>query len=293
MRVHHLNCGTFCPITGPGIIKRIPLIEKYATLVCHVLLIETDNDGLILVDTGLGVKDVTKTERPLSNLFSKSFLKPILDIKYTALHQVIELGFNPRDVKHIIATHLDYDHVGGLADFPWATVHLLENEYFEAFEKGSLKDNPSFENLKSKTRYLAEQFSHGVNFEVHQMSGEKWNGFDSVGQIKGLPPEILLIPLPGHTKGHTGVSIQTSSSNYLFVGDAYLSRSQLLRKKTPTYVNLYNKLFQTDMNLFEENLERLSQLQEHGGEKPGKIEIFCSHDRTEFECMCHGNHLDS
>lgn len=37
MKVHHLNCGTMRPPGTP-------------TLVCHVLLVETDN-GLVLVDT--------------------------------------------------------------------------------------------------------------------------------------------------------------------------------------------------------------------------------------------------
>ena len=37
MKVHHLNCGTMNMPTAP--------------MVCHVLLIETDN-GLVLVDSG-------------------------------------------------------------------------------------------------------------------------------------------------------------------------------------------------------------------------------------------------
>ena len=57
MRVHHLNCGTLCPhgrrlLAGEG-----GLLEP-ATVVCHCLLIETD-DGLVLVDTGFGVEDLS------------------------------------------------------------------------------------------------------------------------------------------------------------------------------------------------------------------------------------------
>jgi glyoxylase-like metal-dependent hydrolase (beta-lactamase superfamily II) len=37
-------------------------------------------------------------------------------------HQVQRLGFDPRDVRHIVLTHLDFDHAGGLDDFPHATV---------------------------------------------------------------------------------------------------------------------------------------------------------------------------
>jgi hypothetical protein len=42
VKVHHLNCGTMNMPTAP--------------LVCHVLLIETDN-GLVLVDSGFGSHD--------------------------------------------------------------------------------------------------------------------------------------------------------------------------------------------------------------------------------------------
>lgn len=42
--------------------------------------------------------------------------------------------YDPRDVKHIVLTHLDFDHAGGLDDFPWATVHMMrvERDYAEA-----------------------------------------------------------------------------------------------------------------------------------------------------------------
>ena len=58
MRVHHLNCGTDCPIGGALYdgCSSGPL----AHLVCHCLLIETDASGLVLVDTGYGLRDVQR-----------------------------------------------------------------------------------------------------------------------------------------------------------------------------------------------------------------------------------------
>jgi glyoxylase-like metal-dependent hydrolase (beta-lactamase superfamily II) len=44
------------------------------------------------------------------------------------LEQVKQLGFSPRDVRHIVLTHLDSDHAGGLENFPEAHVHVLEAE---------------------------------------------------------------------------------------------------------------------------------------------------------------------
>ena len=52
MKIHHLNCGSVAMIeatyAGP----------PPAHAVNHCLLIETDSDGLVLAETGLGLDDV-------------------------------------------------------------------------------------------------------------------------------------------------------------------------------------------------------------------------------------------
>ncbi|WP_157871168.1 MBL fold metallo-hydrolase, partial [Streptomyces aurantiacus] len=48
----------------------------------------------------------------------RDVLRPALDLRETALHQIRQLGFRAEDVTHIVVTHFDADHVGGLADFP-------------------------------------------------------------------------------------------------------------------------------------------------------------------------------
>ncbi len=128
MRVHHLNCGCMCPVGGPLMdgFSRGPT----ATLICHCLLVETDQ-GLVLVDTGFGVRDVTRPYQRISPLFIH--LNRIqFDRRATALHQVEALGFSRRDVRHIVLTHLDFDHAGGLEDFPDATVHVMGVELDQA-----------------------------------------------------------------------------------------------------------------------------------------------------------------
>ena len=56
MRIHHLSCGTDCPLGGALFDGRSRGLT--GRLVCHCLLIETDRDGLVLVDTGYGLRDV-------------------------------------------------------------------------------------------------------------------------------------------------------------------------------------------------------------------------------------------
>lgn len=103
MRIHHLNCGCMCPFGGSlfdGISRGLT-----ARLVCHCLLVETQV-GLVLIDTGFGLGDIEAPYSRLSPLFIQ--VNGIqFDRKYTALHQIGQLGFEANDVRHIVLTHLD------------------------------------------------------------------------------------------------------------------------------------------------------------------------------------------
>jgi glyoxylase-like metal-dependent hydrolase (beta-lactamase superfamily II) len=139
--IHHLSCGTMCPrggrlLGGEG----GPLAQ--ARFVCHCLLIE-GADGLVLVDTGFGLDDVRRP-RQLGLVFN-AVLRPRPAAAETAIAQLRERGFDPHDVRHIITTHLDLDHAGGLPDFPDAEVHLLGRELEAAL-------HPS---LHDRSRYVA------------------------------------------------------------------------------------------------------------------------------------------
>jgi hypothetical protein len=80
MTIHHLNCGTMHPY--------FPRLR----LLVYCLLVETD-DGLILVDTGLGLGDCTQPSS-LMRLFMALMRNP-RDEEETAVRQVAAMGFDP------------------------------------------------------------------------------------------------------------------------------------------------------------------------------------------------------
>jgi glyoxylase-like metal-dependent hydrolase (beta-lactamase superfamily II) len=260
LRVHHLDCATLCTaapglVVGPG----------HAGMVCHCLLVETDA-GLVLVDTGLGTEDVRDPTR--LGVGFRVLARPRLDPEQTALRQVERLGFRAEDVRHIVLTHLDFDHAGGLADFPWATVHVTAQEHEAATRAASFVE---------KQRYFARQWVHAPRFELYRTEGARWCGFEAVAALRGLPPEILLVPLFGHTRGHAGVAVHATDGWLLHAGDAYFHRATVEGGAVPRVVALLERVIQMDGPARVANQARLYTLA-----RSGEARVFCAHDPAEL-----------
>lgn len=266
MRVHHLNCGTMHPpfrrlVNGTG------GLFQPATMVCHCLLVESEA-GLVLIDSGMGTADVADPAGALGKQFVR-LTRPVADADETAIAQVKRLGFQPRDVRHIILTHLDLDHAGGLGDFPEATVHV------HAAELRAASSGPP------QPRYRSHQWAHGPRWETYDATGEGWFGFEAVRELVGLPPEFLLVPLFGHTRGHTGVAVGTGHGWLLHAGDAYFHHSDTdpVNPKGTVFLNYYQKRAQVDGPARLANRDRLRRLRaDHGDE----VEVVCAHDPAEL-----------
>jgi glyoxylase-like metal-dependent hydrolase (beta-lactamase superfamily II) len=269
MKIHHLNCGSLCPLSHPLLNRAMPQLDRF-NLVCHCLLIESPS-GLILVDTGMGLEDVKNHERYISNFRFKQLARPKLDLEETAFMQITRMGFNPKDVKHIIATHFDSDHIGGLADFPWAKVHLLKDEWEAA-------QNPK--GLREKARYNKIRWEQNRDIETYETQGDAWEGFKRVQNLKGIDPSIYLVSLPGHTKGHAGVLIE-KEANIFMAGDAFIQEVQLGEDKVPLPISLYGRMTNEDSHEAETTLKKLKVLKQT---KP-ELSIFCSHDFNQFQKM--------
>src|SRR4051794_10145512 len=218
MRIHHLNCISSCPLGGRLMDGRTPGVLTRGQLCCHCLAIET-NDGLVLVDTGFGLRDVANPRSRLSGFFL-ALLSPDFREELTAVRQIERLGFRAEDVRHIVLTHLDFDHAGGLDDFPQATVHMLQQERDYAILQKTWLDRQRFrpQQCSSKKRWKVYSSHH---------PGERWFGFECVRELDGLPPGILLVPLPGHTFGHAGIAISTPQHWLLQAGDAYFYHREM------------------------------------------------------------------
>jgi glyoxylase-like metal-dependent hydrolase (beta-lactamase superfamily II) len=153
-------------------------------------------------------------------------------------------------------------------------VHVLQAEADVAEDRRGM--------IQSR-RYRPEQWDEVRNWRFYNPGGEGWFGFDAVRDLDGLPPEILMIPLPGHTAGHAGVAIDTPDGWLLNAGDAYFHRHEMDPEPhcTPGLA-AYQRMMEMDRPTRLHNQERLRELANDGR---SDVRIFCSHDPVELEAL--------
>ena len=254
---------------------RTPSLLQRAELCCHCLLLET-SDGLTLVDTGYGLRDVHDPRSRLSGFFLR-LMEPDLREEMTAVRQIERLGFAAADVRHIVLTHLDFDHAGGLDDFPQARVHMLRAERDAAIAQHTWLD---------RQRYRPQQWQDRRRWQTHEApaEGEAWFGFTCVREIPGLPPDVLLVPLAGHTLGHAGVAVRADAGWLLLAGDAYFHHAEMQWDApwcTPG-LRAYQTMMEKDRRARLANQQRLRALRHDHGQS---VRLFCAHDNHEFETL--------
>jgi glyoxylase-like metal-dependent hydrolase (beta-lactamase superfamily II) len=270
MRVHHLNCGTMCPFSARLVNGEGSLLAP-ARMVCHCLLIESQG-GLVLVDTGIGLVDIAAPRQTLGPFFT-SVVRPRLDPNETAVRQVERLGFRIDDVRHVVMTHLDPDHSGGLPDFPTARVHVLTGEHEAAMRRSTMGD---------RSRYVPAHWAHRPDWALHSVDGERWMGFESVHALGGgVEPEVLLVPLLGHSSGHSGVAVRTDDGWILHCGDAYFFRGEISEPPhCPPGLKAFQQLTVADRAARRHNQERLRELKRT---RAAEVQLFSSHDGVELD----------
>jgi len=183
-------------------------------LVCHVLLVEADN-GLVLIDTGFGTKVCDDPGQRVGP--SRRIIRPVLDREEAAVNQVQRLGFHRDDVRHIVITHFDGDHIC-MSDFPDAQIHVTATEAFGAMRAPSRGE---------RIRFRPVLWAHGPTMVEHTADGEKWRGFAAAKALDEVSPGIVLISLPGHTRGHACVAVDAGHRWVLQCGDAFYLRGSI------------------------------------------------------------------
>jgi glyoxylase-like metal-dependent hydrolase (beta-lactamase superfamily II) len=184
------------------------------------LLIET-KQGIVIVDTGLGLHDFYNPGR-MVRFFQWDFgihNQP----DSAAVRQIVHLGYAPEEVRHIVMTHLHFDHAGGLQDYPHDQVHVHRREVEAVLHPRSWIE----------LAYDQADFAHQLAWALYDQPDADWLGLEAIRLPFSV--EMYLIPLFGHTRGHCGVAIQSQAGWFFQCGDAIPVNAQF--DITPGWLN--------------------------------------------------------
>jgi len=122
-------------------------------------------------------------------------------------------GYTPEEIDIVLITHLHSDHVGGLTTqdgkrvFPNADVYVAkaESDFWLSTEiaaKAPKDVQPFFQSARA----IAAPY----------IKAGKWHTFNG---SESIVDGMQLVPLPGHTPGHTGYEFSSKGQKILFCGD--------------------------------------------------------------------------
>ena len=162
-----------------------------------------DTDGLTVIDTGL-----PRSQKKI-------------------LAYVAGLGKQVQDVKRIIITHADFDHIGGLAALQLASG---ARTYASKIEADAIAKGKSSREIKA-TGFALRRLLFAILSPFVKATPIKVDETLAEGQTLPVLGGLRVIETPGHTPGH--VSLFAPSVGVLFCGDSMVSDDHGLQGSRP------------------------------------------------------------
>ena len=202
IRVYLLPLGYMWePKTGKDFEESIGDLDKnpLKRTISYAVLIRHPKAQWILFDTGICSEPQKNwTDYILENVPVQK--KPEHEMEY----QLKQIGITPMDIKHVITSHMHFDHIGNDRLFAKTAefyVNKKEAEYAYKLVMGS-----------------ADREKHGWFVREDVLLERK-----AVHFIKGdqeLFENVKTIELPGHTPGEMGLMVHLENKTLLFTSDA-------------------------------------------------------------------------
>jgi len=177
--------------------------------IAYVAILVKHERGTFLFDTGLGdrvdqqyARDMPVWKRPLLRYGAVD----------SARSQLERAGFGA--VERIVLSHGHWDHASGLVDFPEAEVWTTpgEREFLFAYR-------PPW-SLQRGAVMPSQIADPAIKWKLFEFIDGPYGGFEASLDLFG-DRSAVLVPLPGHTPGSTGLFLTTTSGRrVLFCGDA-------------------------------------------------------------------------
>jgi glyoxylase-like metal-dependent hydrolase (beta-lactamase superfamily II) len=175
----------------------LPNVHLIPDIIANPYLL-IDTDGLTVIDTGL----------PGSH---KKILRHMAD-----------LGYEPHDLKRILITHADFDHVGGLAALKASSGARI---FASPVEAQAVMEGHASRPLKPRRRITKLLFD--LMAGLFKPAPVQVDELLSDGQILPVLGGLRVVETLGHTPGH--ISFFAPSAGILFCGDSLVSEETGLR----------------------------------------------------------------
>jgi glyoxylase-like metal-dependent hydrolase (beta-lactamase superfamily II) len=179
------------------IIPNVYLVQG-AVSNCYLLV---DDDGLTLIDTGLA-RD-----------------------KQKILTTIADLGRAARDLRRILITHADGDHMGGLAALQAASGARV---YASAIEARAIAAGESSRPLKPQGwQAIVFALMRPLMGRMFKAAPATVDEIVNDGQVLPVLGGLRVVSTVGHTPGH--ISLFAPTAGILFVGDSLVAEGDTLR----------------------------------------------------------------
>jgi glyoxylase-like metal-dependent hydrolase (beta-lactamase superfamily II) len=221
IRVRCLRTGVVREKRGERGLRRYLLDSWRAeALPVNAFLVEHP-DGLCLFDTGQTARAASPDYFPRWQPFFR-LARFELEPEDEASAQLARIGASPADVRWVVLSHLHTDHAGGIAPFTSAEVIVSRLEWESA------------QGLRGRIRgYLPQEWPERLAPRLVDFDGIAFGPFSASYDVAG-DGHLLLVPLPGHTRGHAALLVQAGTRKWLLGGDAAHSADELPAKAPAT-----------------------------------------------------------
>ena len=134
---------------------------------------------------------------------------------------------------------------------------------------------------RERLRYNAAQWDHQPSIVEHTADGDRWRGFAAAKELAAVSDGIVLIPLPGHTRGHACVAVDAGDRWILHCGDAFFHHGQIDgHSRVPPLIRAFEASTALQPAKVRDNHARLREL--YGRAEPDLL-LICAHDAAMYE----------
>jgi glyoxylase-like metal-dependent hydrolase (beta-lactamase superfamily II) len=223
----------------------------------HMAVLVQHPQGNFLFDTGMGTQ--VDAQFAANSWLNRQFFGYRKGVP--AVTQLQQAGWPASRIGFIVPSHMHWDHISALSDFPAAAVRVLGAER-DGAEHGQA---PGF---------LRSQFAGVQRWQPLAMSDGPWLGFERSQDLFG-DGSAVLVPLGGHTAGQVGLVLSLPSGRrLLFTGDVSWTMAGLRQPADRSWLLRQVVHVDGDEAANQRVLQRLHQLMQAHPE----LELVPAHD---------------